>query len=987
VCRQICFLSVTAVAFAQQSAFDGKIIRQVSYVPAAQPLTAGQLNAANALHAGDRFRSANAAATIDHLFASGRYADIQVDVQPSEDGVSVRILTASQLFIGHVAIEGGVDQSPSSIELVDATRLRLGEPLYEDELREAERNLDRLLNQNGLYEHKIRVEFHDHPSVQQRDLTFVVDAGPRAKYEAPVIQGDAKLPEGDIIRATGWRWRFIHLWRKVTQQRTNKGVVGVLRKYEDEGLLTANVANRSPQYNAGTNRLRSTLDIQAGPRVEVRAVNAHVSKSTLKRYVPVYQELAVDRDLMVAGVGNLRDYFQSEGYFDVTVDFRQSQPDPDHLVIEYAVDLGRRYKLVHVEIRGNKFFSTGDLRERMFLKEAGFLRLRHGRYSETFLERDREAIANLYKANGFRDVEVTSSVQKNYKGNPGDVAVTITVEEGPMWRVRGLKFEGVKSLDANSLRPFLSSISGQPYSELNVTLDRNSILTEYHAEGYPDAAFQWNADMDSEAHRVDLIYEITEGRRQTVRDITLTGIDTTRPELVNREITLGPGDPLSLVEMSDIQRRLYQLGVFSRIDMAIQNDAGQTEAKHLIYDFHEASRYRLAVGGGAEVARIGGTTTDLSAPGNSTGFSPRVSVDLTRLNFLGLGHSISLRGQLSTLEQAGSFNYLAPRFRNVEGRNVMFTTSYDLSRDVRTFSSRREEASIQVSQQVSKPSNILFRFAYRRVSASDIVIPRLLIPQLAQPVRIGILSSNYVQDRRDNPADTTRGLYDTLDLGVASSAFGSQRSFIRLLGRNATYYPLTPSVVLARETSFGIIYPFDLPAGVDAADAIPLPERFFGGGSATHRGFPENQAGPRDTGTGPGSTQATGFPLGGNALFFNNIELRFPLLGENIKGVLFHDAGNIYDTIGDISFRVHQHSDADFNYMVHAAGFGVRYKTPVGPIRADFAYSINPPHYQGFAGSAQDLLNCGPAGSSTACQSVPQQVSHFQFFFSIGQTF
>jgi outer membrane protein assembly factor BamA len=215
---------------------------------------------------------------------------------------------------------------------------------------------------------------------------------------------------------------------------------------------------------------------------------------------------------------------------------------------------------------------------------------------------------------------------------------------------------------------------------------------------------------------------------------------------------------------------------------------------------------------------------------------------------------------------------------------------------------------------------------------------------------------------------------------LATKAFGSQTSFARVLARNATYYRLGEKLVLARETQFGVEPAFNVPAGeqtsAEQADAIPLPERFFGGGGYTQRGFPQNQAGPRDF--------TTGFPLGGSALFFNNTELRFPLYGANINGVLFEDAGNIYSSLSQLSFRVDQRNNADFNYMVHAAVFGVRYRTPVGPLRLDLAYSINPPKYNGFPGSYVQLVQCSEANT---CQASDQQISHFQFFFSIGQAF
>ena len=131
--------------------------------------------------------------------------------------------------------------------------------------------------------------------------------------------------------------------------------------------------------------------------------------------------------------------------------------------------------------------------------------------------------------------------------------------------------------------------------------------------------------------------------------------------------------------------------------------------------------------------------------------------------------------------------------------------------------------------------------------------------------------------------------------------------------------------------------------------------------------------------------------MGGNALFFNNTELRFPLIGENIQGVFFHDMGNIFSSLGDISFRYKQKDLQDFDYTVHAVGFGVRYQTPVGPVRLDLAYSLNPPSFNGFSGTPDQLLQCNPNASPSAepsyCQPSRQSVSHFQFFFSIGQTF
>jgi len=238
---------------------------------------------------------------------------------------------------------------------------------------------------------------------------------------------------------------------------------------------------------------------------------------------------------------------------------------------------------------------------------------------------------------------------------------------------------------------------------------------------------------------------------------------------------------------------------------------------------------------------------------------------------------------------------------------------------------------------------------------------------------VGALSASYVDDRRDDPADSRRGTYNSVDLSAASRIFGSETDYLRLLARNSTYHPLGRGLVLARSLSLGAMQSLrsrlTLPP---SPQDIPLPERFFAGGASSLRAFPENQAGPRDL--------VTGFPLGGKALLAFNTELRFPLYGPNIRGVLFHDAGNVYSDLENVSFRLRQRNKQDFDYMVHAIGLGIRYRTPVGPIRVDLAFGPNTPRFAGCR-AGQQLPITG------ACEQSDQRINRFQFHFSLGQSF
>lgn len=981
--------------------FAGRIVTSVAYVPVKQPIDPRDLKNMQLIEAGRPLDPRQVAATIDRLFASGLYDNIEVDAEPSGDGVALRFITHARLFVGHVGARGKISDPPSRGVILSHTQLQLGSAFDPGDLQIATKNIQQLLRENGLYQGQAGVETLTDPDIHNVTIRFDVEAGKRARYERPIIKGDTKLSDGAIIHATGWRIPLIHWWRQVTQALTDKGVSGIQKKYQKQDRLAASVNITSFDYNPDTVRLKPTLDINAGPKIEIRAVEAKVKKSKLHQLVPVYALGSVNNDLLTQGARNLHDYFQSRGYPDVDVTFKAEPPVDDEQIINYYIATGPRRRLVHIAIEGSEYFTLETVRERMFLHTSTFA-MRYGRYSEAFRRADEKAIADLYKANGFRDARVTSDVVMNYKGKPEDIAVVFHIDQGKQWLVHSLTIGGAARLDVSRIRNQLMSMKGQPYADVNIASDRNRILDFYYNNGFSKAGFSYTTTPGPEPATVNVSYHITEGPQEFVRQVIITGLYRTHPSLVEKKIHVAPGEPVSMQRINDAAQRLTDLGIFSNVNTALQNPDGTTAYKYVLYDFDEASAYSLQFGFGLEVGQFGSTTNNLAEAGGAKGVSPIVSAAMNRINFLGTGQTLAVLARYSTLEQRESINYILPQFLGSTRRSVTFSLLYDTTQNVQTFSSRREEASVQESTKFNRASTLILRFAYRRVSTANVVIPALLIPQFLQPVRIGILSASYAQDHRDDPIDAHHGFWNTVDAGIAGNFFGSQRNFTRVLARNATYTPIGRNLVFARQTQIGVIVPFNIAPGSNSFNDIPLPERFFGGGSVSMRGFGDNQAGPRDIGTPDELPSATippincgnnthlpkycptGFPIGGNGLFFNTFELRFPLLFPNLSGVVFHDMGNIYTTFSDISFRYHQPSIQDFNYAVQAVGFGVRYKTPVGPVRLDLAYALNPTSFLGFNinETIQDLIKCG-----NSCVATPQHLSHFQFFFSIGQAF
>jgi outer membrane protein insertion porin family len=947
--------------------YEGLAITSIGFEPASQPLTSAQLQARLPFRVGSEFHERELRDAIQNLFATGRFADLAVDAERTPGGVGLRFLTQNAYFVGHVEI-AGVPQPPNSGQLTSATKLRLGMPFVEGDRNQAVESLKNLLRQNGFYHADVSAKVELRPSTEQANLTFDIDSGERARFDQPAIGGNPERPDAAIVRATHWKRLYGLLgWQQVTDTRVRQGLENVRHFYEKHDLLESKVTLTRLDYEERTNRVKPSLDIVAGSRVNVRVEGARIGRGKLTQLLPIYQERSVDPDLLVEGDRNLAQYFQSEGYFEARVTHSAANAaTPGERTITYTVDRGRRHKFVHLGIAGNRYFSRQTLRERLFMEPAALPRFPYGRFNDAYLQQDVQAIRNLYSSNGFRDVKVTSRIQDNYQGAEGHLAVFIEIAEGPQWFVSDLAIEGVEAGDRPALEGMLASSTNQPFSEASVADDRDNFLNYYYSRGYLNATFDYDSAPADRPNHVNLRYVLRPGARKYVRDVLVSGLETTRSRLVYDRLELRSGEPLSLSKETDSQRRLYDLGIFARVNTAIQNPAGDEDQKNVLYDMDEARHYSLNVGVGAQIARIGGGVTSLDNPAGRAGFAPRIAVGVTRINLFGLGQTLGLQTAASTIDQRASITYFIPQFVSNEKLSLTTTALIENSNDIRTYTAHRREGSIQLAQRLSRAYTLEYRLVFRNVSLSNVKIEQLLVPLLSQPETVGLGSFSFIEDKRDDPSDAHHGTFTSLDFSYAPGFLGSQTHFARGLFRNSTYHLFRRDLVFARSTQFGLI------SRTGGRPGIPLAERIYSGGSTSLRAFADFQAGPRDL--------TTGFPLGGNALFTNTFELRFPLFGDNVGGVLFHDAGNVYSSLNQFSLRFRQRDLSDFNYMVQSAGFGIRYRTPIGPVRLDFSFSPNAPRFFGLKGTVQDLVN------GTAISTV-QKISAFQFHFSLGQAF
>lgn len=911
--------------------------------------------------------------SIQALHATGRFAEIRVDAERTPEGeVDLVFVGEPNYFIGWIRMDGIPRHGPTDSQLRNATKLDLGELLLAEKLNTAMDGVKSVLRDQGFFQSEVTVEQQPHPETQQVDLAFHITAGSRARVGHVVFQGDPGYTPAELASISQLR-----TGDEVTSGKAQRAMDRLRKKYNKKDRLEADVLLLRSEYQLATDTVDYTFQVDRGPTVDLHVRGANVSKRKLKKYVPIYEENAVDDDLLNEGRRNLRDYFQTQGYFDVDVNFQQLPPEAGHRHVEYIIEKGERHKLTGVIIQGNEYFPEDLIRERMLLQPAGWL-LSHGRFSQSMLSRDISSIADLYHANGFQEVQVSGEVQDDSRGETGRMHVVIHIKEGPQTRVRTLRLEGNKAITDEKLRELLNTSEGQPFSDFNVASDRDAIVNYYFDHGFPQVGFESEAKPSPEdPHRMDVVYKITEGGPVFVDHVVINGLHFTRPYVVDRELQVRDGAPLSQADMLETQRRLYDLGIFNEVNIAVQNPEGDAREKNVLVHLTEAKRWTFNYGFGIEIAT--GSEPGATDPQGRTGVSPRVSFGVTRINFLGRNHRLIFKSRFGRLQQRGLFSYEAPRWFDNEALKLTFTAFYDSTRDVRTFTAQRLEGSAQVEHKVSKITTLLYRLTYRRVKVDPrtLVIDPNLIPLFSRPVRLGMPSFTYIRDRRDDPLETTKGNYTTADMGIAPKFLGSEASFSRFLIQNSTYHAFTFNKnrwIFARSTRLGIEKP------IGSTLFVPLPERFFGGGSTSHRGFAINQAGPRDT--------ETGFPVGGEAMFFNNLELRsppipLPFVEKNMGVVFFHDMGNVFATASDVFpslFRTEQPNVSDcrllivtarcrFDYNSQAVGGGIRYKTPIGPVRVDFGYNLNPPTF--------------PIRRETRVDTL----SHFNFFFSIGQTF
>src|SRR3989475_395208 len=768
------------------------------------------------------------------LYRTGDYADLRAVVTPVTDGVRLDFVVRENLFFNRVRIEG-LTAPPSDSSAAAAMQLALGQTYRRAAVDEALEKLRETLRDEGLYQAEVSAETVPHAETHQMDIVVHVKPGPRARVGSIQLKNGTEYRDAEILSRLRMKTGGV-----ITSAKLQRGRDRIRKYLAKKGHLSGRAAVRRGEYDAAKNTIPLDLDVTEGPRVKVTVTGAKFSKGDLKKLIPIYQEGAVDADLLEEGKRNLQERLEREGYFDAEVDYETDTHEVKgngkgwqgtEEIITYTVKRGERHKLVGIEITGNKYFDEELLRSRLQIFGGAFAS--RGRFSRRLVESDSQSMRLLYNANGFLDAKIEYQIEDNYNRKQDDLFIRFRVQEGKQTRVASLSIEGNHAFKEEELLGVIGSSPGQPYSEFGVSTDRDNILALYFNEGFPEASFSSTAEQVEanaastggapngtsskdtgqkdakpafeQADAVRLVYRIQEGPQTRARRIFISGYGHTRPGVIRREIHIKSNEPLRQGDVVESQRRLYNLGVFNRVTIEPQNPAGTNPDKDIAVLVEEAKRYTVAYGGGFEVQRLASTT---SPTGAQIQAAPRGILELSKLNLTGRGDSLSFKLRGSTLQGRALLGYSAPNTFANPHLSFQATVFAEKTRDINTFTEERYEGSVQLTDQVTPLTTALFRYTFRRVLVSNLNILSEEIPLFNQPTLVSQFGVTWFRDSRDNPADASKGSFNSADFSDADTHFGSSASFLRFFFQNSTYYPIKRRFSFARSTRLGILVPY-----------------------------------------------------------------------------------------------------------------------------------------------------------------------------------
>jgi len=928
------------------SSYEGQPV-SILEISGRPDLDIAQFKSSLAQEQGQPFSKEKVDQTVEALKAAGEFSDVRVETQPEATGVRVQFVLEPAVYFGIYQFPGAEQFSYS--RLIQIANYPTQTPFDRTDVNRGRDHLLTFLRQSGYFQAEVAPDVQVDAEHALANVAFRVNLGRKAKFGAVVIEGalpadQAQMQHNLTTLAARARGAAIRPGKTYNQSTLNKAQQYLQSLQQKQGFLGAQVKLGGAEYHADNNRADIHYDVNSGARTHVQIEGAHLWSWTKKAQLPVYQGVGVDDESVHEGEQALKTYFQGKGYFDVHVE-SQLTTGTNGDTVTYKITKEKKHKVASVQLAGNSALQSSQLTPHIAVQKKHLFS--SGKFSDDLVRSTVKNLKAVYESEGFSSVQVTSAMVNH----GGDIQVAFRVTEGPRDVVSSLTIAGADTFPQARFAPEgMRLAAGQPYSQAHVKADRASIVAHYLQAGYLNSGFRETAKAVSknEPHRIDVVYHIYEGPRILTGNLITLGRVDTRQRLINKETSvLKPEQPLTETALLTAGSRLYDLtGVFDWAEADPKRDITTQTSEDVLIKVHEAKKNDFTYGFGFEVINRGGSipsgTVSLPnlpplglpsnfAPSQTTFYGPRGSFQYTRNDFRGKGGSVSFTGFAGRLDQRFAGYYIDPNFRWSSWKS---TTSLSIEKNEENpiFSSQEGIGSFQVQRPLDKAKQeVLFlRYSFSQTALTRILIEGL-VPTQDQHVRLSTLAANLTHDSRDNPLDEHKGQLESLELDFSGTKLGSSVSFAKLTGQAAFYNQKIHNIVWANSVRIGLAQPY-------SNSRVPLSEQFFTGGGNSLRGFPLDGAGPQRQvyiqGNGCNPNCTIQVPSGGNELLIFNSEARIPLPIKNgLSIVPFYDGGNVFPTVGFHDFT---------SLYSNNVGLGLRYATPVGPIRVDVGQNLNP---------------------------------------------
>ncbi len=643
--------------------------------------------------------------------------------------------------------------------------------------------------------------------------------------------------------------------------------------------------------------------------------NKELSNDDLKDQIDIKPYAILNLSAARRNARKLQEKYLEKGYYLAEVEQRVEYVGDNEVDLFFDIDENAKIQVARITFTGNVKLSDKKLREVMQTREGDFFSFLTGAgsYREEAIQRDVQALLGLYYDNGFVHARVAQP-RVSISGDKRLLFISIAVTEGEQYRIGQILFAGDLLFTDEQLREKTIVETGELFSRTRLQHDMAAISEKYFDEGYAFANVNPQTLLDDERRIVDLTYEVEKGEQVTIERIELVGNVKTRDKVIRREMRVYEGELFSGSGIRLSRQRITALGFFETVEV----------------NFKRGSRDDTVIVTATVKEKPTGTLQ--AGMGFSSIENFMFMAQVSQNNLFGWGQTASFAAQLSSLRQLLQLSFTDPYL--FDSKWIFSFSLFLQELDYFGFIRASEGGDITFGYHLTEDLMAHLGYGIEDISvrpgSSGFGNPDSLPESRFRDGLVSALRLTLNFDQRDNRLFPTAGNYQSLSGEFSRPWLGASFVFNRYLFNSRYYQPLPLGLVLKGQATLGYI----------EGNNLPISELFFIGGINTVRGYGLRSIAPtvpvaleRD----PGSSLVD-FAVGGNKEAIFNFELEFPIIeAAMIRGVLFYDMGNVYAE--DRGFF--DDSEGKLG-MLHSWGFGIRWFSPIGPLRLEVGFPVTP---------------------------------------------